>query len=264
MVINVQDSIQSQYQMAQKLILFFFFRSKFVQINRNENANSSLSQTKLITDLVTNNFTPSVTRIIGFAKMIPGFLNLDKDDQITLLKGGSLEVLLVRLAQVITVKDGMCALIEYHKVCIVWVLDLTAINHVSLLLFPDSLDNKGSWRILKDFYCSVTMRRELGLTLHKSKIKIFSLFSGILILENFTHLDLKRIIIFLLMPQQNKLKMSQVGLYIQSSKVGLCLHLQTSCQWCTGPLMKSRFYLHMGLFEENRACCSVTEVLSFI
>ena len=28
---------------------------------------------------------------------------------------------------------------------------------------PNSLDNKGSWRILKDFYCSVTMLWELGL-----------------------------------------------------------------------------------------------------
>ena len=28
---------------------------------------------------------------------------------------------------------------------------------------PNSLDNKGSWRILKDFYCLVTMLRELGL-----------------------------------------------------------------------------------------------------
>ena len=35
---------------------------------------------------------------------------------------------------------------------------------VALLCFnPNSLDNKGSWRILKDFYCSVTMLRELGL-----------------------------------------------------------------------------------------------------
>ena len=28
---------------------------------------------------------------------------------------------------------------------------------------PNSLDNKGSCWILKDFYCSVTMLRELGL-----------------------------------------------------------------------------------------------------
>ena len=37
-----------------------------------------------------------------------------------------------------------------------------------LLLFgmtvnPNSLHNKGSWRILKDLYCSVTMLREFGL-----------------------------------------------------------------------------------------------------
>ena len=30
------------------------------------------------------------------------------------------------------------------------------------LVNPNSLDNKGSWEILKDFYCSVTMLRELG------------------------------------------------------------------------------------------------------
>ena len=29
---------------------------------------------------------------------------------------------------------------------------------------PNSLDNKGSCWILKDFYCSVTMLRELGLS----------------------------------------------------------------------------------------------------
>ena len=28
----------------------------------------------------------------------------------------------------------------------------------------NSQDNKGSWRILKDFYCSVTMLTESGLT----------------------------------------------------------------------------------------------------
>ena len=30
------------------------------------------------------------------------------------------------------------------------------------IINPNSLDNKGSWRILKDFYCSVTLLRELG------------------------------------------------------------------------------------------------------
>ena len=32
-----------------------------------------------------------------------------------------------------------------------------------LAINPNSLDNKGSCWILKDFYCSVTMLRELGL-----------------------------------------------------------------------------------------------------
>ena len=36
-------------------------------------------------------------------------------------------------------------------------------NKMLSLLNPNSLDNKGSWMILKDFYCSVTMLRELGL-----------------------------------------------------------------------------------------------------
>ena len=33
----------------------------------------------------------------------------------------------------------------------------------SIIFNPNSLDNKGSCWILKDFYCSVTMLRELGL-----------------------------------------------------------------------------------------------------
>ena len=38
---------------------------------------------------------------------------------------------------------------------------------------PNSLDNKGSCWILKDFYCSVTMLRELGLNIkEKSKPQV--------------------------------------------------------------------------------------------
>ena len=39
--------------------------------------------------------------------------------------------------------------------------DVVALNCFN----PNSPDNKCSWRILKDFYCSVTMLRELGLML---------------------------------------------------------------------------------------------------
>ena len=41
---------------------------------------------------------------------------------------------------------------------------------------PNSQDNKGSWRILKDFYCSVTMLRELGLMNSNSNYNDSTLF----------------------------------------------------------------------------------------
>ena len=44
-------------------------------------------------------------------------------------------------------------------------IDTASYNDLdSFNINPNSLDNKGSWRILKDFYCSVTMLRELELT----------------------------------------------------------------------------------------------------
>ena len=37
-----------------------------------------------------------------------------------------------------------------------------------MIMNPISLDNKGSWRILKDFNCSATMLRELGLIIYNT------------------------------------------------------------------------------------------------
>ena len=39
-----------------------------------------------------NKFTSQITRIVNFAKMIPGFKQLDREDQITLIKTGLFEV----------------------------------------------------------------------------------------------------------------------------------------------------------------------------
>lgn len=47
---------------------------------------------------MSDNCAPVVTAITDFAQLIPAFLLLCKDDQITLLKAGTFEVLLVRLA----------------------------------------------------------------------------------------------------------------------------------------------------------------------
>ncbi|XP_077997261.1 nuclear receptor subfamily 1 group D member 2-like [Glandiceps talaboti] len=56
-------------------------------------------------EVISGNFTTAITKIIAFAKMVPGFVQLDKDDQVILLKAGSLEVLLVRMVKLLNVKD---------------------------------------------------------------------------------------------------------------------------------------------------------------
>lgn len=43
-------------------------------------------------------FSPAIRGVVEFAKRIPGFSLLAQDDQVTLLKAGVFEVLLVRLA----------------------------------------------------------------------------------------------------------------------------------------------------------------------
>ncbi|KAH9523789.1 Nuclear hormone receptor e75 [Bulinus truncatus] len=43
-------------------------------------------------------FTPAIKSVVDFAKGVPGFVLLNQDDQVTLLKAGTFEVLLVRLA----------------------------------------------------------------------------------------------------------------------------------------------------------------------
>jgi len=43
-------------------------------------------------------FSPAIRGVVEFAKRIPGFGLLAQDDQVTLLKAGVFEVLLVRLA----------------------------------------------------------------------------------------------------------------------------------------------------------------------
>ena len=42
-------------------------------------------------------------------------------------------------------------------------LGIYIVQHIKIIITPNSLDNKGSCWILKDFYCSVTILRELGL-----------------------------------------------------------------------------------------------------
>uniref|UniRef100_A0A3B5BG08 Nuclear receptor subfamily 1 group D member 1 n=1 Tax=Stegastes partitus TaxID=144197 RepID=A0A3B5BG08_9TELE len=50
-------------------------------------------------------FTPAVREVVEFAKHIPGFSTLSQNDQVTLLKAGTFEVLMVRFASLFNVKE---------------------------------------------------------------------------------------------------------------------------------------------------------------
>ncbi|XP_065712538.2 nuclear receptor subfamily 1 group D member 1 [Patagioenas fasciata] len=50
-------------------------------------------------------FTPAVREVVEFAKHIPGFQALSQHDQVTLLKAGTFEVLMVRFASLFDVKE---------------------------------------------------------------------------------------------------------------------------------------------------------------
>ncbi|XP_069770079.1 nuclear receptor subfamily 1 group D member 2-like isoform X2 [Narcine bancroftii] len=50
-------------------------------------------------------FTPAVREVVEFAKRIPGFQNLSQHDQVSLLKAGTFEVLMVRFAALFDVQD---------------------------------------------------------------------------------------------------------------------------------------------------------------
>ncbi|XP_066498228.1 nuclear receptor subfamily 1 group D member 1-like [Hoplias malabaricus] len=50
-------------------------------------------------------FTPAVREVVEFAKHIPGFSSLSQNDQVTLLKAGTFEVLMVRFASLFNVKE---------------------------------------------------------------------------------------------------------------------------------------------------------------
>ncbi|XP_066157282.1 ecdysone-inducible protein E75 isoform X2 [Euwallacea fornicatus] len=54
-------------------------------------------QQELLQDF-SKRFSPAIRGVVEFAKRIPGFILLSQDDQVTLLKAGVFEVLLVRLA----------------------------------------------------------------------------------------------------------------------------------------------------------------------
>lgn len=63
----------------------------------NPNPQPLTGQQELLQDF-SKRFSPAIRGVVEFAKRIPGFALLAQDDQVTLLKAGVFEVLLVRLA----------------------------------------------------------------------------------------------------------------------------------------------------------------------
>lgn len=63
----------------------------------NPNPQPLTGQQELLQDF-SKRFSPAIRGVVEFAKRIPGFSLLSQEDQVTLLKAGVFEVLLVRLA----------------------------------------------------------------------------------------------------------------------------------------------------------------------
>ncbi|XP_058475845.1 nuclear receptor subfamily 1 group D member 2b [Solea solea] len=62
-----------------------------------------------------HSFTPAVREVVEFAKKIPGFRDLSQHDQVSLLKAGTFEVLVVRFASLFDVKDRTVTFLGGNK-----------------------------------------------------------------------------------------------------------------------------------------------------
>ncbi|KAI1902466.1 hypothetical protein AGOR_G00045060 [Albula goreensis] len=60
-------------------------------------------------------FTPAVREVVEFAKRIPGFRDLSQHDQVSLLKAGTFEVLVVRFASLFDAKDRTVTFLNGRK-----------------------------------------------------------------------------------------------------------------------------------------------------
>ncbi|XP_053492372.1 vitamin D3 receptor B [Ictalurus punctatus] len=95
-----------------------------------EGDSSRLSMLPHLADLVSY----SIQKVIGFAKMIPGFRELTAEDQIALLKSSAIEVIMLRSNQSFSLEDmSWCCGGPEFKYCI---NDVTKAGHTLELLEP--------------------------------------------------------------------------------------------------------------------------------
>ncbi|XP_056154538.1 nuclear receptor subfamily 1 group D member 2b isoform X2 [Lampris incognitus] len=91
-----------------------------------------------------HSFTPAVREVVEFAKKIPGFRDLSQHDQVSLLKAGTFEVLVVRFASLFDVKDRTVTFLGGKKYSVDTLRAMGAGDLLnSMFDFSDKLTNLG-------------------------------------------------------------------------------------------------------------------------
>ncbi|XDV34379.1 hypothetical protein PO909_004543 [Leuciscus waleckii] len=85
-------------------------------------------------------FTPAVREVVEFAKRIPGFKDLSQHDQVSLLKAGTFEVLVVRFTSLFDVKERTVTFLSGRKYSVDALRSLGAGDHLnSMFDFTEKL-----------------------------------------------------------------------------------------------------------------------------
>uniref|UniRef100_A0A3Q3RCN3 Vitamin D receptor n=1 Tax=Monopterus albus TaxID=43700 RepID=A0A3Q3RCN3_MONAL len=110
--------------------LLMMYQGQGSSPDSSEEDNSSLSMLPHLADLVSY----SIQKVIGFAKMIPGFRELTAEDQIALLKSSAIEVIMLRSNQSFSLEDmsWTCGSPDFKY----QISDVTKAGHTLELLEP--------------------------------------------------------------------------------------------------------------------------------
>uniref|UniRef100_A0A8D3BEK0 Nuclear receptor subfamily 1, group D, member 2b n=1 Tax=Scophthalmus maximus TaxID=52904 RepID=A0A8D3BEK0_SCOMX len=91
-----------------------------------------------------HSFTPAVREVVEFAKKIPGFRDLSQPDQVSLLKAGTFEVLVVRFASLFDMKDRTVTFLGGKKYSVDTLRAMGASDLLnSMVDFSEKLTNLG-------------------------------------------------------------------------------------------------------------------------
>ncbi|KAG9331649.1 hypothetical protein JZ751_018606 [Albula glossodonta] len=95
----------------------------------------NLSMLPHLADLVSY----SIQKVIGFAKMIPGFRELTADDQIALLKSSAIEIIMLRSNQSFSLEDMSSSTFTRRNTCCSWPSACCLPDHARIESLQDRL-----------------------------------------------------------------------------------------------------------------------------